>query len=325
MKKRICFAPIIRNYLKMKRALGRGFAAEERVLTSLNQFLAKKKANDLTKTYFDLWCTTLSHLRPGVRRNRMRIVRNFCIYRSRNEPECFIPDKDSFPDLHQSIRPHIFSDSQISRLLNAADQLRPNTQCPLRPRLYRLAIVLLYTAGLRRGELARLTLCDYSKKERTLHVRESKFHKSRFVPLSTDAFAEIEKYLDKRRKLRLPMDPDSSLLWNTTCKGRTYSGGGLRNGIRRLLVVTDIRKEDGSFPRVHDFRFTFAVHALVRWYRAGIDVQNKLPLLAAYMGHVSIVSTEYYLPFVPELKLEASNQFCNRYGSLIRPLGEECV
>jgi integrase len=255
----------------------------------------------------------------------MRIVRNFCIYRSRKEPGCFIPDKLFFPALHQPIRPHIFSESQIVCLLKAANLLRPNARSPLRPRLNRLAIVLLYTAGLRRGELVGLTLCDYNKKERTLHVRESKFHKSRYVPLSVDAITEIEAYLDKRRKLRLPMDPDSSLLWNAFCKGRTYSGGGLFNAIHRLLVTTGIRKADGSVPRVHDFRFTFAVHALVRWYRAGADVQNKLPMLAAYMGHVSIVSTEYYLPFVPELKLEASNRFSNRYGSLIRPLGEEGV
>ena len=76
-------------------------------------------------------------------------------------------------------------------------------------------------------------------------------------------------------------------------------------------------------PRVHDLRFTFAVHALVRWYRDGIDIQNKLPVLAAYMGHVSIVSTEYYLPFVPELRVEVSNQFCKHYGASVQPLGEE--
>jgi integrase/recombinase XerD len=325
MKKTVCLTPIIRNYLSLKRALGREFASEERVLRSLNQFLITTKATDLTSTHFQLWCKTLSHLKPGVRRMRMRIVRNFCIYRSRKEPKCFVPDTHLFPALHQPIRPHIFTESQIERLLSAADLLRPHVWSPLRPSLIRLAIVLLYTAGLRRGELVRLTLSDYSKKEQILHVRESKFHKSRYVPLSADAFAEIETYLDKRRKLRLTMDPDSSLLWNIFCEGRTYSGGGLFNAIHRLLIATNIRKEDGSVPRVHDFRFTFAVHALVRWYRAGVDIQNKLPMLAAYMGHVSIISTEYYLPFVPELKLEASNLFCNRYGSLILPLGEDEV
>jgi len=212
----------------------------------LNQFLSKKKAVDLMSSNFELWSNTLAHLTPTVRRNRMRIVRNFCIYRSRNEPGCFVPDKHTFPAPHQPIRPHIFTEAQIVRLLRAADLLRPLCRSPLRPHLFRLAIVLLYTAGLRRGELARLTLSDYNKKERTLHVRESKFHKSRYVPLSADASREIEKYLEKRRRLRLPMCPESSLLWNTFCSDGIYSGEGLGNSLRRLMIAADIRKEDGN-------------------------------------------------------------------------------
>jgi hypothetical protein len=92
----ICLSPIIRNYLKLKLALGRGYVEEERVLRSLNQFLSKKKAVDLTSNNFELWSNTLAHLTPTVRRNRMRIVRNFCIYRSRKEPGCFVPDKQMF-------------------------------------------------------------------------------------------------------------------------------------------------------------------------------------------------------------------------------------
>jgi integrase len=323
MKKTINLFSIIRDYLRLKRALGRGYAFEERTLQSLNEFLQSTKSEELTNTEFERWSKTFSHLTPTVRRNRMRVVRNFCIYRSRTEPACFIPDKSTFPAPHQPVQPYIYTESQIVSLLKSADRLRARTWCPLRPDVYRLAIVLLYTAGLRRGELVRLMLSDYSRPERTLHIRESKFHKSRFVPLSEDAYRELEVYLAKRRKLRLPMPPDSPLLWNAYFGGRPYTGAGLAQGIHELLVATNIRRKDGSVPRVHDFRFTFAVHALVRWYRAGIDVQNKLPMLAAYMGHVSIVSTEYYLPFVPELSIQASNQFCKHYGASISPLAEE--
>jgi integrase/recombinase XerD len=323
MTEAINLASIIRSYLKLKRALGRGYALEERVLQSLNKFLLATKSGVLTNTQFELWCKTFSHLTPTVRRNRMRVVRNFCLYRSRTQPGCFIPDKHFFPAPHQPIQPYIYTEAQIAGLLKVADRLPARPWFPLRPQVYRLAIVLLYTAGLRRGELVRLAISDYSRRERTLHIRESKFHKSRYVPLSSDACRELELYLAKRRKLRLPMQPDSPLLWNAYFGGRPYTGAGLGQGIHELLLVTNIRRKDGSVPRVHDFRFTFAVHALVRWYRAGIDVQNKLPMLAAYMGHVSIVSTEYYLPFVPELKIEASNKFCKHYGALVQPLSEE--
>ena len=234
-----------------------------------------------------------------------------------------MPDLHLFPAPNQPTRPYIYTGSQIASLLKAADQLTAQSLFPLRPQVYRLAIVLLYTAGLRRGELVRLLLSDYIRTERTLHVRESKFHKSRYVPLSADACAELETYLARRRALRLPMQPDSSLLWNAYCGGGPYTGAGLAQGIRELLRAANVRRQDGSIPRVHDLRFTFAVHALVRWYRAGVNVQNKLPMLAAYMGHVSIVSTEYYLPFVPELSTEASSQFCKQYGAAVQPLTED--
>jgi integrase/recombinase XerD len=191
---------------------------------------------------------------------------------------------------------------------------------PLRPQVFRLAIVLLNTTGMRRGELANLTLADYDQRNRSLLVRETKFHKSRYLPLSDDANREVAIYLAARRRKHLPVATDSSLLWNWYRNG--YSGYGLGDGIRELIRETDIRTTDGRFPRVHDMRHSFAIRALLRWYNAGVDVQVKLPVLATYMGHVSIASTEYYLPFVAELAAAASTRFAGRYGTLIRPFSD---
>lgn len=324
MKKPVksCLSLPIRSYLEMKQALGRQFAEERSVLKQLNEFMIVIAATDLTQTEFERWCKTQMHLCGTVRRNRMRIVRNLCLYRSRGEPNCFIPNKLLFPALSQAVQPHIYSEAEIVRLLEAAAQLRTLSRCPLRPQVYRLAIVLLYTTGLRRRELVRLTLNDYDQQERTLQIRESKFHKTRYVPLSSDTSRELEAYLAVRRKLNLPMLANSELLWNLYGGGRAYSASGLARGIGKLLRAANVRKADGSFPRVHDFRHAFALQALLRWYRSGVDIQAKLPLLATYMGHVSIASTEYYLSFIPELAAEASNLFCTRYGALVNPLNE---
>jgi len=312
----------IRKYIEMKQGLGRQFAEERRVLEKLNEFMLAIAATDLTQTEFESWCKTQMHLCSTVRRNRMRIVRNLCLYRTRGVPNCFVPDQLLFPALSQAVRPHIYSEAEIVRLLEAAAHLSTGSRCPLRPQVFRLAIVLLYTAGLRRGELVRLTLNDYNPQERTLHIRESKFHKTRYVPLSADASQELESYLAVRRKLKLPMLTNTALLWNLYRGGRAYSAGGLWRGIGKLLNAANVRKADGSLPRIHDFRHAFALQALLRWYRNGIDINAKLPLLATYMGHVSIVSTEYYLSFIPELAAEASKLFCTRYGALVEPLNE---
>lgn len=313
-------APVIVSYLTLKQALGRQYDAEGRVLAHIDRFLAARTA-DLTPDTFAGWCLTLQHLASGTRRARMRVVRNLCLYRRRREPTCFVPDERLFPPLHQVIRPHLFTDTEVARLLGAADALIPSPSSPLRRETFRLAIVVLSTTGLRRGELVRLTLGDYEPVERTLLIRQSKFHKSRVVPLSPDGAREIDRYLATRRARGLPHAADMPLLWHRSRSGKRYSGGGLGQGIRRLLRAAQIRTAAGRLPRVHDFRHGFAVNALLRWYHAGADVQAKLPFLAVFMGHVSIISTQYYLQFVEPLAAAASERFDRHCGALVTAPG----
>jgi integrase/recombinase XerD len=214
-------------------------------------------------------------------------------------------------------RPHIFTDAEIARLVRAAEQLRSTPASPTRRTVFRLAVVLLYTTGLRRGELLRLTVGDYHADEQLL-VRESKFHKSRLVPLSADGGHAIDAALLDRRRHGLPVGAESPLIWNRSrAGGRGYTGVGLGAGFRTLCEHAAIQTTTGARPRIHDLRHTFAVHALVRWYRAGADPQAKLPFLAAYMGHVSPISTAYYLPFVSALAGVASARFLTVAGTLI--------
>ena len=306
----------IRSYLTLKRALGRQYYNEERVLAHLDQFLAARRV-DLVAETFAAWCLTLQHLAPVTRRGRMRVVRNLCLYRRRGAPGCFVPDERLFPPVNQAIRPHIFTDSQIVQLLAAARTLPRTAHSPLRPENMRLAIVLLSTTGLRRGELTRLTVGDYDPPQRTLTVRQSKFYKSRLVPVSADAACEVEHLIAVRNRRRLPAGADNPLLWHRHPGTGGYSGGGLGGAMRALFGRAGIRTVTGHLPRTHDFRHGFAVNALLRWYRAGLDVQAKLPFLAAYMGHVSIVSTAYYLQFVEPLATAASARFADHCGDLI--------
>ena len=309
--------PIVMRYLALKRALGREYAGVEWVLGHLDRFLVARSA-DLTAETFAEWCLTLQHLASGNRRNRMREVRNLCLYRRRGDPTCFVPDNRLFPLVHQAIRPHIFTEGEVRRLMAVAMTRVRTANSPLGPEMMRLAIVLLYTTGMRRRELTGLTVGDYDVRERTLRIHESKFHKSRLIPLSADTAREIEAALDARRRHRCPTDPETPLL----CHGRRgYSGGGFADAIRSLFRQAGIRTSAGQAPRVQDFRHAFAVSALLRWYRAGLDVQAKLPFLAHYMGHVSIVSTAYYLQFVEPLAGAASTRFATAYGAVVKPVG----
>ena len=309
------FAPTIQRYLTLKRALGRQYAMQERILAHLNRFLAARGA-ELGPETFAAWCLTLEHLASGVRRAWMREVRNACLYRRRREPGCFVPNERLFPPVHQPVRPHVFTERQVGQLLTAARTRGPTDNSPLCPEMMRLGIVLLYTTGMRRRELTHLMVGDYDSRERTLLIRESKFHKSRLIPVSGDTAREIAHLLDLRRQRRFPVGADSPLLWH---RYRAYCGGGVACAIRALFRQTGIRTASGHLPRVHDFRHTFAVTVLLRWYHAGHDVQARLPFLAHYMGHVSIVSTAYYLQFIEPLAAAASTRFADACGQLIAP------
>ena len=156
----------------------------------------------------------------------------------------------------------------------------------------------MFTTGIRRGELLALTLGDYNRRESTLHIRETKFYKSRLLPINDSIADEMDQYLRARSRRKHPASLETALIWNAALGGGAYSGTSLRLGLRPLLQKCGIVTSKGKLPRIHDFRHSFAVNALLRWYRAGVDVEAKLPLLATYLGHGSALSTHYYLHFI---------------------------
>jgi integrase len=311
------------RYITLKQALGRRFESASRILLMLDRFLSKlgKPSPDLTAETFNQWCQTMESLSPNTKLGRMRLVRNFCLYRRRTAPRCFVPDPTQFPQAGPMVQPYIFSDSEIARLVSYSVHISDSARSPLRGTATRLAIILLYTTGIRRGELLRLTPRDYDLLAETLSIRSSKFHKSRLLPLPSDVAAEVAQFLKVHSAVGL--DIEAPLLCSPYSGGRAYTPQQLRVNLHVLFNLAGIRKADGRFPRIHDFRFSFAVNALVRWYRDGIDVQAKLPFLAAYMGHVSILSTYHYLRFFEPLRSLASNRFADSYGGLVTSLSAQ--
>lgn len=311
---RSSLATTIARYVALKQALGRQFESPRYHLGRLDNFLDSNNFLDLDATTFAAWCRTLTHLRTGGRRQRMRIVYLFCLFRRRTEPACFVPDPSQFPPHQPRPLPYIFSENEIRRLLKATQNLRPKPHSPLNGQVARLALVLLYTTGLRRGELIRLNLGDYDPVERVLLIRDSKFHKSRLLPLSNDAVTELDGYLNDRWQPGLPHSLDSPLLVNKWGETPRYSGTGFGCMMRKLFRKAGVLTSSGRPPRVHDSRFTFAVHALARWYRAKVDVQARLPALSVYLGHGSVVATQYYLTFFSEVA-HAANQLFGKHCS----------
>jgi site-specific recombinase XerD len=159
--------------------------------------------------------------------------------------------------------------------------------------------------------------CDVDLHDRLLTVWDSKFFKSRVVPIGTALCCALAPY--QRDRVRLPgADGDRSVFFATR-RGGAISIARLEYAFTRLLQQTRVGYGfPGHRPRLHDLRATFAVHRLVAWYREGADVQARLPALATYLGHVNVSATSVYLTMTPELLVEASRRF-ERY---VRPAQE---
>jgi integrase/recombinase XerD len=312
----------VSGYLAHQRALGRDYTSVEWLLNNVCRFVKRVRADDLDASVFFRWCRSQQHLSANTRRKDLLILRRFCLYRRRSEPICFVPDPLYFPRRQPYVTPVLITRQQIAHMLGVARKFPPTPNSPLLPAVLNIAIVLLYTAGLRIGELTRLLLSDVDAHAGVLHIRNSKFHKARLIPLSADARRELRHYLKRRLSEPHDLRPEAPLLCHhlySRTRGRgTYSVVGLGAAIRRLFIQANIRDAEGRRPRVHDVRHNFAQEALKRWYLEGKDVQTNLPKLALYMGHVSITSTAHYLHFIPEVAGLASKRFGQIFEHLVQ-------
>lgn len=307
------WADSLNEYLATKRALGRRYDGEERVLQNWDEFMCRlyPQCSTFSGEMFCNWADSFAHLTPTVHRNRLRILRNFLLFHARHHPVDFIPQVATFPRPSPHRLPRIVLPAEMARVLATALCLPPSSRNPLRGETCRMALILLFCCGLRRGELLRLKLAHIDFGQRLLRIEATKFHKSRYVPMSDSVFQALEDYLELRRRKGLPSELKSYLAWS---RGRpephaVYTATALCENWQHLCLSAGIVDEHGRPPRLHDLRHSFAVNALERWYAQGENAQVRLPYLAAYMGHVSPVSTHYYLHLTPRLGEAASQRF----------------
>jgi integrase len=186
-------------------------------------------------------------------------------------------------------------------------------------------VLLTYCAGLRIGELARLTLDDVDLKNDVIAIRGTKFFKSRLLPLAPGVSAALKNYLAARRKIGGSIEATSSLLWREgRCGGNSYSCGGIRNLITAALRRAGLKPLRGKIgPRIHDLRHAMVCNRMEAWYRDGINPQSRLPYLATYLGHKDINSTLVYLTVTQKLMQHAGERFRTSGVAVLRSAGAQ--
>jgi integrase len=313
--------PIMRGHVNRMRTLGLRYRHESRFLHFDRYLQQRPGANqEPLATLIREYAACASSAAGKVQ--RIQLGRVIAKELNRSGLAVAAPKRDRMlvqDMLRSQRRPYIYTVEEVRRLLETARN-DPAPRAPLRsPTLYAM-LVLAYCAGLRLAEIVGLKLSDLDLTADCIEVRDTKFFKSRRLPLSASAIAAVRDYLKARLKAGAPNEADAPLFWHAK-GGYGYVAAGAH--LRRLIRAAGLKSTAGrTGPRVHDLRHAFVVHRMTMWYEQGINPQTRLPYLAAYLGHRDIHSTLVYLTITQELLQRANERFRTSKADVLRVIQE---
>jgi integrase len=284
------------EYLALRRTLGFKLTGVGRVLQQFVRFAESEGAEWVTTDVALRWATQPAKASPAHWARRLGIVRQFAQYFSAVDPRTEVP-----PPLlpHHYVRqpPYLYRDEEITALIDSAARLPSPTG--LRAATYATVFGLLAVTGMRISEPVGLDRADVDLSQGSLSIRGGKFGKSRWLPLHPSTTTRLARYAERRDGLYPTPSTPSFFLSEQGTRLTTWS-------VRRTFVVLSHQiglraPEDHRGPRPHDLRHRFAIRTLLHWYRCGDHVEQRLPQLAAYLGHAHVSDTYWYLSATPEL------------------------
>jgi integrase/recombinase XerD len=301
----------IERFLAHKRAAGFAYIREEAFLKEFARFAYSRQATylseELAREYLSRW-TSRSH--------RLTLIRVLGRYLAIDEPRTFVPPP-RFLGIRRR-RPVIrtLSREEAARFLAACDVL-PQVRAHPIGLVHGMALRVLLLTGLRRGELLRL--CDEAVdlSGGILTVRHSKFGKSRYVPFAPDLAERLRLYREAVSRAIGPLQPTSPFFPRPGGQ-RPVARKTLYRSFRKTLQLAGIlHLGRGQGPRLHDLRHSFAGLRLLRWYETGADLRVKLPLLATYLGHIGLTSSQVYLHLTEDFASQLTRRQIERFGEMI--------
>jgi len=300
------FFALVEDYLAMRRNLGFDVERLRWLLRDFARFIGRiEHRGPITVDLATRWALSSRSPDPARAERRLWAVRQFARHLAAFDPATEIPPAGLFGRIARRNQPHIYSDAEITALLQECNRLQPRDG--LRPRTYVALFSLLASSGLRLCEACRLHRHDVDLCKGLLTVREGKFRKSRLVPLHPTTVQALIRYVARRDASRgtQPSEfffhTDRAPALERAAVEKTFSR--LRD---RLGWTTHGR---AGRPRIHDLRHTFAVRRLLRWYEEGAEVNRKILALATYLGHAKVTDTYWYLSAVPELMAVTAQRF----------------
>jgi integrase len=309
----------LQRFLDLKRAMGYRYREEALLVRDLDRFMTSRlPANDPVLT-LDLAREYLA--RRGTesettRAHRLTIIREVSRFLRLEDPRTAIPGPRFLGILRSRFVPRVLTREEGAHFLHACATLPYDCRSPLRHIVFGTAFRVLYLTGLRTGEILRLTQADADLHAGVLHIHHTKFGKSRLIPMASDLVGHLEQC---RKAVRAHLHTwTSDTPFFPKASGRSYGRSALRHAFHQLLDRAGIaRVSGGRRLRVHDTRHSFAVLRLALWYEQHVDLGAKLPLLATYLGHVDLISSQRYLQLTQDVVAEITQRHQARFGHLI--------
>lgn len=292
----------LHEYLTTRRTLGFKLRDEGTALPQFLRFLEKENASFITTALALRWATLPENVQSAHWARRLAMVRVFARFHNALDPRTEIPPQGLLPLRYHRRHPYIYGDTEISRLLVASSRLPSTTG--LRASTYFTLFGLLAVTGMRVSESIALDVSDVDLIQNVLTVRQTKFGKSRLIPLHSSTVSKLQEYSQLRDSLFPNKNSPSFFLSE---KGVRLTQYIVRWTFIKLSHEIGFRAPDQRHgPRIHDLRHTFAVKTLISWYQRDIDVERHMPELATYLGHAHVNGTYWYISAVPELLSLAS-------------------
>ncbi len=285
----------IEQHLAIRRSLGLIYRTVVHTLDAFDQHLANHfpDCQTITRKTVISYLDSTNHNKCSTRSQHLSNIRQFCRFMFQLNPETYIPEKGLVGSRKTQVKPHIFTEEEIVKLIEQAKKIRVKQKGALLPYTYATIIGLLWVTGMRISEIVRLKIEDVDTNNGILYVRQTKFFKSRLIPLSPSATQALIAYKEQRAKFGYSEEPGTPFFFNY--RGKQCITATTPRTIRNLMIQIGLETVQGQIPRVHDIRHSFATRWLLDFYKSNKDPTAYLPVLATYLGHTNISNTQVYL------------------------------
>lgn len=295
----------MKEHLSLRRSVGLASEKNEFYARKFCRFLRRKRRSQIRRETIVEFLDGYRGISARGQEAILSCLKPFCQFLVTRGFACYIPERSIYPKRPRAVRFYRFKEEEVLRMIAMAKH--SGWRHTILPNTYSSIIGLVWCTGLRRMEVCNLTHDDVDLERRTIFIQETKFHKTRIIPISKSAALALNRYVDSKRKFGFDTGRSSPFFVNA--KGKAVEKRTLTAAFEIIAEKCHLPPQNGRSPRLHDLRHGFATRSLERFYEKRMPAQAYLPVLSTYLGHAKVSGTGYYLHPSFDLLLKASERF----------------